>query len=64
MQDNAQVCWLENAEPRKVEEALIQELDRPLNLDQNAGYPFAPALNALRRPRRAAAKELPVMIGC
>lgn len=60
MQDNALVCWAETAEPWIAEHVLIQELDLPLNLDQNGHHAFATQLSTMRRACRARAKGLPI----
>ncbi|GAA3971719.1 hypothetical protein GCM10023085_62360 [Actinomadura viridis] len=60
MHEHARVCWIEHPEPWTVESALLQELDLPLNLDQNRHNAFHARLTALRAEARRRARELPI----
>ncbi|MFE7860028.1 GIY-YIG nuclease family protein [Streptomyces sp. NPDC057403] len=60
MADNARVCWIERSEPWDLESQLIQQLDLPLNLDQNRHNAFHGRLKELRAQARRLARELPV----
>jgi hypothetical protein len=61
MARNAHVCWVECAEPWKVEEVAISQLCLPLNIDQNAANSFCATLKAVRSAAATRAKRLPVL---
>jgi hypothetical protein len=60
---NAFVTWEVCSEPWLLEEALIRQLALPLNLDQNTRHPFCPALTAIRKASREAARRSRVWNG-
>ena len=60
MEQYAAVCWIETNEPWLVEKTFIASVNLPLNLDQNRGHVFHPALSELRRAAKRRANELPV----
>lgn len=60
MDRNALVVWAASDAPWMVEEALIESISLPLNLDQNRRHPFHQELSSLRQEARARARELPV----
>lgn len=60
MAEHARVCWLEHPEPWTLESSLIDQLDLPLNLDQNRHNNFHPRLSELRAQARQRARDLPV----
>ena len=55
----ARVCWVEHAEPWKLEERLLEDLSLPLNLAGNSHHPFHSTLSELRRRSRTQASRLP-----
>jgi hypothetical protein len=61
MAQNAFVVWMVHPEPWEVEEALIQQLSLPLNLDQNRHHVFHQVLSAKRREAKAQARALPIL---
>ena len=57
MAENARVCWVATPEPWIVEDALIEALDLPLNLQGNSRHPFHSELSKLRQEARRAARS-------
>ncbi|MGW9208408.1 GIY-YIG nuclease family protein [Embleya sp. NPDC055664] len=60
MAEHARVCWLEHPEPWALESSLIDQLDLPLNLDQNRHNSFHARLSELRAQARQRARDLPI----
>ena len=60
MDRNALVVWTPSRTPWTVEEALIETVLLPLNLDQNRRHPFHHVLSASRHEARERARDLPV----
>jgi hypothetical protein len=60
MGENAFVAWIEHPQPWLLEDALIGELDVPLNLDGNKHNAFYASLKSIRAAARARAATLPV----
>ncbi|HVY60973.1 MAG TPA: hypothetical protein VHF22_04935 [Planctomycetota bacterium] len=56
---HARVAFLENAEPWRIEEALLRRVCLPLNLEGNERHPFHATLSELRRSARAQARHAP-----
>jgi hypothetical protein len=63
MAENAFVTWIETPEPWVAEHFLIQELDLPLNLDQNGAHAFHRTLSDTRSAAKKRADQLPVCSG-
>ena len=59
MADNAHVCWVEHPRPWVVEEALVRELNLPLNLRGNESHQFYQTLSGLRAKCRSEARRRP-----
>ncbi len=57
---NALVTWVTDDAPWLVEERLIGALSLPLNLERNAGHPFAATLVAVRRAAKTRAEREPM----
>ena len=60
LESNAFVCWVENSNPREIEDKLFQTLSLPLNIQGNRHHPFSSDLNSLRKEAILRAKELPI----
>ena len=60
LESNAFVCWVENSNPREIEDKLFQTLSLPLNIQGNRHHPFSSDLNSLRKKAILRAKELPI----
>jgi len=60
MADNAQVCWVEHAEPWLLERAILGGLSLPLNIQDNAHHPHASVLSEIRRAAKATALAMPI----
>lgn len=56
MAANAFVCWVEHPRPWKVEREIIERLQPPLNIEENAEHPFCARLSALRSEMRKKAR--------
>jgi hypothetical protein len=63
MAENAFVTWIDTPEPWIAEHRLIQEVDLPLNLDQNSGNPFHRTLSEIRKQAKLRAAQLPICGG-
>ena len=61
MAENALVTWIATPAPWEVEAQLLDELDLPLNLDQNSGNHFYPTLREVRKDAREKARALPII---
>lgn len=61
IRDHARVTWIVHPEPWLVEEAAIEHLYMPLNLDQNSVHPFHATLSAARSRAKARARALPIL---
>jgi hypothetical protein len=61
MEENAFVSWVARARAWELEDQLIQELDLPLNLQDNSGHPFHQTLTEARARCLARARALPVL---
>ena len=61
MDRNAFVSWLAMPEPWLFENAILGELDLPLNLDNNQHNPFHPVLTAARADAARRARSLPIL---
>jgi hypothetical protein len=59
MAEQTRVAWLQHPQPELIERAMIQELDLPLNLADNAHHPFRAQLSSIRGEARAAARLAP-----
>ena len=55
---NAFVVWFVRQHPWELECELIRSVSLPLNLHQNAAYPYHPVLSALRRAAKEQARRL------
>ena len=53
---NAFVSWTLHPEPWSLEDALIDDLNLPLNLQGNSRHPFYPILKKIRSRAKAAAR--------
>ena len=62
MEDNAYVAWVVHPEPWVLEAKTIHDLSLPLNLDQNKGHAFHPALSSKRKDAKANAKTKPIVV--
>jgi hypothetical protein len=60
MADNALVCWVAHEKPWKLEDALLETLDLPLNLQGNDRHPVYQRLKQARAAARNRARALPV----
>ncbi|QXJ21334.1 hypothetical protein AGRA3207_002175 [Actinomadura graeca] len=61
MAEHAFVCWTPHPEPWLLESQLINQLDLPLNLDQNKHNAFHAQLTEIRSTARRLARELPIL---
>ena len=61
MVEHARVCWVEDPQPWLAETQLIEGVDLPLNLAQNARGGFHAQLSAARARQRELARSLPVL---
>jgi hypothetical protein len=60
MAENAFVCWVAHERPWELEDALVNTLDLPLNLQGNDRHPFRTNLKGARAAARDRARALPV----
>ncbi|GAA4968856.1 hypothetical protein GCM10023225_08980 [Kineococcus glutinatus] len=61
MAAHARVCWVEDPQPWLLETPLIEGVDLPLNLAQNAHGNFHAELSQARARQRELARSLPVL---
>lgn len=61
MAQHARVCWMSDPQPWLAETRLLQEVDLPLNLDQNRHDGFHATLSQARAHQRELARSLPVL---
>ena len=61
MDRNALVSWLARPQPWVLENKILQQLDLPLNLNQNTRNAFHPILTACRADAARRARSLPVL---
>ena len=60
MDRSALVCWGEHPEPWLLEQAVINTVSLPLNLDQNRGHEFHARLSLIRADAKRSARLGPV----
>jgi len=56
------VCWIAHSRPWELEQALVAQLDLPLNLHGNAQHPCYQQLRAVRAATRATARAPPGLV--
>ena len=61
MAEHARVCWVQDRQPWLAETQLIEGVDLPLNLAQNAHGSFHAQLSHARARQRELARSLPVL---
>ncbi|WP_432507406.1 GIY-YIG nuclease family protein [Kineococcus arenarius] len=62
MAEHARVCWVEDSQPWLAETQLIEGVDLPLNLAQNAHGNFHAQLTEARARQRDLARSLPILL--